>query len=491
MHEVGPYVLLAPIAAGGFGKVFLARRRNVAGFGRLFAMKCLHDRHVEDGAALAMLIDEARLASLISHTNVLSVIDVVEHEGALWLVMEYEEGESLARLFASAEARAEVAPIAVVTAIVTGALRGLHAAHEARGADHRPLGLVHRDVSPHNVLVTCHGVAKLHDFGIAKASGRLALTEPGQIKGKLSYMAPEQLAACEVDRRTDLYSMGVVLWEGLAGRRLFEGATPLLADRRPDGPAIAAQLDVPDAVRAVVAKALRTHPSVRYESAAAMAHDLESATRVATEREVAAWVTSVAADALASRRALIEAGRAAGGDGEKMTVASDETQSAVEIGEPVAEPPPPPAAEPTPAAPVEPIRAAPGPARRSARLLYAAAALAGVGLASVAVFATRSPPAIVAPIPPTAADPLVASTPAPPAEPALPQPPPARASSAPLAPSSSPSPAPAPSARAPWPSPGTNGSPPVLRPSAHPPSCDPPYTINDKGVKVLKVECIR
>ncbi|MBL9022023.1 MAG: serine/threonine protein kinase [Myxococcales bacterium] len=491
MHEVGPYVLLAPIAAGGFGKVFLARRRNVAGFGRLFAMKCLHDRHVEDGAALAMLIDEARLASRISHTNVLSVIDVVEHQGALWLVMEYEEGESLARLLASAEARAEPASIAVVTAIVTGALRGLHAAHEARGADQRPLGLVHRDVSPHNVLVTCHGVAKLHDFGIAKASGRLALTEPGQIKGKLSYMAPEQLAAGEVDRRTDLYSMGIVLWEGLAGRRLFESATPLLAERRPDGPAIAAQLDVPDAVRAVVAKALRTHPGARYESAAAMAHDLESATRVATEREVAAWVTAVAADALASRRALLEAGRCASGDGEKMTVSSDETQSAVEIGEQVAEPPPP-AAAPTPTAPLEPLRPAPGRVRRSARLLYAAAAAAGVGLASVAVFATRSSPATVASVPPTAADPLVASTPAPPAEPARPLLTSARASSpAAPAPSAPALPAPAPSAPATRPIPGPSGSPPALRPSAHPPSCDPPYTISDKGVKVLKVECIR
>lgn len=470
MNVVGPYHLLSPIAAGGFGRVFLARRRNVEGFGRLFAMKCLHS-HLEDGAALAMLIDEARLASRISHVNVLSVIDVVEHEGSLWLVMEYEEGESFARLLGGADAKAEPPSIGVVAAILAGTLHGLHAAHEVKGDDHHPLGLVHRDVSPHNILVTCHGVAKLHDFGIAKAAGRIALTEPGQVKGKLAYMAPEQIAGDEVDRRTDLYSVGIILWEAIAGRRLFDGATPVIPAFRRDGPVLAAELTATEPVRAVVARALRIAPEDRFETASAMAEALEAATALATEREVARWVTTTAKDALSARRALVEAELHAPPPAATPAEPQEQTMSAVEVGRPPVAPPS--------AAPL----AAMAPEReRSALALYVVAGIVGIGLAIAAVMVSQASGSRVSA---TARALRMVALPAPPTAPAAAPPPPPRTEPTvdpvPQASVASPRPVAAPA----------RPLAPTVRSSASPRSCDPPYTINEKGLKIVKVECIQ
>ena len=169
-----------------------------------------------------MFLDEARLAARIRHPNVVPTLDVVAMAGELFLVMEYVQGESLARLSKAALSRGEPIPPEMVVTMLVGALHGLHAAHEANNDHGEPLGIVHRDVSPHNVLVGTDGVARVLDFGVAKATGRVATTQEGHLKGKMAYMAPEQVRGT-VSRQTDVYAASVVLWETLTGKRLFVG----------------------------------------------------------------------------------------------------------------------------------------------------------------------------------------------------------------------------------------------------------------------------
>jgi serine/threonine protein kinase len=215
---IGRYALSEEIAHGGMATVHIGRLRGSAGFARTVAIKRPHPQYARDPEFVAMFVDEARLAARIHHPNVVSTLDVVAREGELFLVMEYVQGESLSRLVHLARQRRERVPEPMVASIVAGVLHGLHAAHEARGEGGELLGLVHRDVSPQNVLVGTDGVARVLDFGVAKAAGRIHTTRNGELKGKLAYMSPEQLCG-EVTRMTDVYAAGVVLWEALAGAR--------------------------------------------------------------------------------------------------------------------------------------------------------------------------------------------------------------------------------------------------------------------------------
>ncbi len=224
---VGRYVIGETFASGGMGTVHLGRILGAGGFSRIVAVKRLYPWLARDGEFRQMLLDEARCVSRIRHPNVVPTLDVVEADKDLYVVMEYVHGVSLAHLLKHCE-KAPI-PVSVAAGILEGVLSGLHAAHEARGEDGSPLGVVHRDVSPQNILVGADGIARLIDFGIAKAATRLQVTDPGVVKGKIGYMAPEQLVRGLVTRHADVYSCGVVLWEALANRRLGDahGEEPL------------------------------------------------------------------------------------------------------------------------------------------------------------------------------------------------------------------------------------------------------------------------
>src|ERR1700733_2322727 len=251
--------------------VHIRRLLGPVGFSRTVAIKRLRSDLAEEPEFVAMFLDEARLAARIRHPNVVPTLDVVAVAGELLLVMEYVQGESLSRLMRTVTEKGARPPPAIVASIMAGVLHGLHAAHEARDERGEPLGVVHRDVSPQNILVGADGVARLVDFGVAKATGRLQTTSEGQIKGKLSYMPPEQIQGQRVDRRADVYSAGVVLWEMLTGERLFMGENQgntvqrvLLGDAPPPSRKVAG---LPIAIDDVVLRALSREPSDRFSSA--------------------------------------------------------------------------------------------------------------------------------------------------------------------------------------------------------------------------------
>jgi serine/threonine-protein kinase len=303
------YAMGDPIAAGGMATVHIGRQRGHAGFARVVAIKRLLPHMASEPEFVSMLVDEARLASRIHHPNVVQTFDVVTDRGEVFLVLEYVHGESLANLATHARQSKTPIPAPIVSAIVGGVLHGLHAAHEAVDERGLHLALVHRDVSPHNVVVGVDGVARLLDFGVAKAAGRLQTTREGQVKGKLAYMAPELLQRHDVTPLGDVYAAGVVLWECLANRRLFSAPTEaaLLAQ------ALVGLIDppskyvpkLPEEVDALVMKALARDPGQRFASAREMAQALERLIPPALNADVGAFVQRVAAAELARRVAIV------------------------------------------------------------------------------------------------------------------------------------------------------------------------------------------
>ncbi|MBK7582111.1 MAG: protein kinase [Myxococcales bacterium] len=314
---VGRYVLYDEIASGGMATIHLGRMLGQVGFARTVAIKRLHPHFAKDPEFVAMFIDEARLAAGIQHPNVVSTLDVVAVEGDLFLVMEYVEGDSLSHLVRQVKSQRERIPPAVVSAIVSNVLYGLHAAHVARDDRGAALNIVHRDISPQNVLVGVDGVARVVDFGVAKASRRIMETEAGRIKGKFRYMAPEQIRADQFDHRVDIFAAGIVLWEALTSRALFHAEEPMrVMSMVLDHPIALPSSIVPElsaAVDAVVMKALERAPEARYQSARELAIDLENALPPAVPRVVGEWVESLVGEVLRTRAArLIELGSESG-----------------------------------------------------------------------------------------------------------------------------------------------------------------------------------
>ena len=209
--------------------IYLAVARGALGFSKLVVVKHLRS-YDEDRHTLDMFLDEARLAARLNHPNIVDTYDVGRDDDAYFIAMEYLDGQSLSRIMRAAQ-QGQL-PATAWVRIVADALRGLHYAHELCDYDGMPFGLVHRDVSPPNIFVTYGGEIKIVDFGIAKATLNTYETDPGIVKGKLGYMAPEQVAGNVVDRRTDIFSMGVVLWEALVRRRLLEGGIRHALDER-------------------------------------------------------------------------------------------------------------------------------------------------------------------------------------------------------------------------------------------------------------------
>ena len=315
---LGPYEVIAEIARGGMGVVYLCRRSGEAGFERLFAVKALHEHLADDEMFVGMLLDEARLAAKIHHHNVASVVELGRSERGYYLVMPYVEGCSLDQLLARSP---KYRPPSLIVPIMIGVLNGLHAAHTVEDDDGTPAGLIHRDVSSHNILVGADGDARITDFGIAKARARLSSTAPGVIKGKISLCAPEVFTKeAPVDHRSDQFGAAVVLWCALTGRRLFQGETDAETIERVLHLEVPAPSRVglrpPPAFDAVVLRALERDPSRRFPSCAAMAEELRNAALSAgllgAPARTARWVRDVFADELAERARLIRAARPGG-----------------------------------------------------------------------------------------------------------------------------------------------------------------------------------
>jgi serine/threonine-protein kinase len=306
---LGRYGLYGEIASGGMATVHLARLNSQVGFSRTVAIKRLHPHLAKDPDFVAMFLEEARLAARVKHPNVVSTLDVVNEDGELFLVMEYIAGESLSRLVRKTREAGGNVPPRFVVSIMCGALEGLHAAHEAKTERGAPLGLVHRDVSPQNVHVGMDGIPRVLDFGIAKATNRVQETRTDQIKGKVAYMSPEQLAKGNVDRRADVYSASVVLWEALTGQRLFKAddVPSLVYSIINDDivPPSSVVKGLPKSLDHVIMKGLDREATNRWSSAREMAEQLELAMPPAPAREIAPWVETTAGEALEWRQELV------------------------------------------------------------------------------------------------------------------------------------------------------------------------------------------
>jgi len=306
---IGRYAIYGKIASGGMASVHFGRLLGGAGFSRTVAIKRLHAHLIEDPDFQSTMIDEARLAARIHHPNVVPTLDVVAMEGELLLVMEYVRGESLARLIRAQGQRQQRIPLAITSAITLGALHGLHAAHEATSDRGEPLGIVHRDISPQNILVGVDGMARVIDFGVAKAAGRLQLTDTGIIKGKVAYMAPEQLEGHEVTRTADVYAMAVVLWESLTGFRLFQADADAALVKKvllgTNEPPSRRAPEVPPELDAIVMRGLSLDPRARFATAREMAEAVMRVAAPAFPTDVGEWCSDIARDALAKRGAIL------------------------------------------------------------------------------------------------------------------------------------------------------------------------------------------
>lgn len=315
----GRYVLGPELGAGGMATVTFGVATGALGFARPVAIKRIHPTLVHDSNSLREAIrDEARIAARVRHPNVVAVLDVIEQDDEVGIVLEYVHGAALSSLLRHSKAGQTPVPLGVAVAIVVDTLHGLHAAHSAVDEAGSRLDVVHRDVSPQNVIVGSDGVARVLDFGISKADNRASVTRDGNVKGKLRYMAPEQVVG-EASSASDTYAAGLVLWEALAGHSPFE-------DGEQDAHAVARALmgvsvavsahrpDVPPALDGILARALELDPRDRFGSAAEMAAALEATGLAASRTQVAAWVEDLAKDELEARArvvALLEQGMSA------------------------------------------------------------------------------------------------------------------------------------------------------------------------------------
>ena len=310
LAQIGRYALFEQFAAGGMATVHLGRLDGAGGFSRVVAIKRLLPQFVQNDDFTQMLLKEARLAGRVRHPNVVPTLDVVASKGDVLLVLEYVHGESLSTLCrVQARERKEHVPVDIAVGIMHGVLQGLDAVHEATDEQGRVLGLVHRDISPPNVIVGTDGLTRVLDFGIAKALEHFEESQPNRVKGKSGYMSPEQIRGERVTQRSDVFSAGIILWELLATRRLFtaeldtdrmqkilDGNYPTPSDHRPN---------LPPALDHVTMRALSLNPEDRFATPREFAVALEQAAPGASPRKIAEWVNNLAADTLATRARMV------------------------------------------------------------------------------------------------------------------------------------------------------------------------------------------
>lgn len=489
-EQIGRYTLVAELAAGGMATVHLARFQGEAGFSRTVVVKRLHPHYAKDHEFVCMFLDEARLASRVRHPNVVPVVDVVSHRGELLLAMDYVHGVSLSTLVRASQGQPVPLPIAL--ALARDLLAGLHAAHETHDKHGLPMQIVHRDVSPQNLMVGDDGVGRVVDFGIASATARMQTTRDGQIKGKLSYMAPEQIRGQVVDRRADVFASGIVLWQLTTGAAFASGPDEtrihfILTGDYSKPSSLNAQL--PEALDRVVMKALAIDPAERFASAEEMLRALSSVALPAAAYEVSDWVRSLVGSELGKRAALVRrteqisapppnAGRSVA---EPRSADHSTTRQIITV--------------PTAHASVARVPSEPPPKHGRRRWLLLAALLLLVPAAGALLLMQRDTGT-------ESALPRVTPSPAPPA--ATPAAPPAAVAvstdQAPPAPTGSPAPAAsAPSVRtttAPKPvqrpaSKASTGRSPAAAPAPKATDpCSPPYVLLDGGIRKYKPECL-
>jgi eukaryotic-like serine/threonine-protein kinase len=277
--HIGKYRLIAELGHGGMAEVFLAVVKGPAGFNKLVVVKQIRPQLAEDPEFLGMFLDEARLAARLSHPNVVQTNEVGNEGNRYFIAMEYLEGQPLNRVIHRLS-RAEGLPLAMHLRVIIDVLSGLHHAHELTDYDGTPLGVVHRDVTPHNVFLTYDGQVKVVDFGIAKAMNSSAETRTGVLKGKVAYMAPEQARGERVDRRADIFSVGVLLWEAATGKRLWKGVPDITILQR----LLSGDIPAPSTLRPEVLpglehiclRALSNRREDRYATAAELQAELEA-----------------------------------------------------------------------------------------------------------------------------------------------------------------------------------------------------------------------
>ena len=272
MHPTfGRYELLKRLAGGGMGEVYLARQRGIAGFQKLLVIKTLLPHLCNDDEFIAMFKDEARLSAQLIHPNICQVFEFDQSCGTYYIAMEYLRGEDLRRLWRTCAQKGAPLRVPLICRIVSDAAAGLDFAHSLRDTQGRPYGIVHRDISPQNVLVTFEGGVKIIDFGVAKAAGRAQHTRTGALKGKYGYMSPEQVSGAAIDGRADIFALGIVLHELLTGRRLFKADSEVetLARVRECKVTAPSQLDprLPAGLDPIVLKALAKDPARRFRTA--------------------------------------------------------------------------------------------------------------------------------------------------------------------------------------------------------------------------------
>src|SRR6185369_1945259 len=323
--RLGHYELLLRVGRGGMATVWVARERGQASKDdRLVAVKVMLTELADESEFIKMFLDEVRLVRSIHHPNVVDVYDVGEHEGMMWMSMEWVEGESLHTVIAEAGKRRAIPPELAVK-IIADAASGLHAAHELRDLDGSLRGVVHRDVSPHNILIGTNGMVKLVDFGVAKAVGRISeATRAGQLKGKFGYMSPEQALGKAVDRRSDIFSLGIVLFELTTSRRLFRGEhdidTLKLVIGGPIPKPTSIDAKYPAGLERIVLKALERNVDARYQSAQALAEDLRAYLKseriVVAQSGLAGLMKRVLGERIEQRRKAVRAALKALGSGQ-------------------------------------------------------------------------------------------------------------------------------------------------------------------------------
>ena len=329
-RRLGRYSLLYRIASGGMANVYLARMAGTAGFEKLVAIKRVHEHLTEDEEFTKMLVDEARLVAKLTHPNVVSVLELGVAGHTHYMVMEYVHGESLLSLV-----RKQRPPVELCAKIIAQAAAGVHAAHQLRGRDGELYGVVHRDVSPGNILISYDGAVKVTDFGVAQAKGNLHVTAMGNVKGKVAYMAPEQARREPADHRIDIFALGIVLYEICTRRRLFKGKTEAdtiakliaLEVPRPSS----RDKDFPPALERVILRALERDPDQRFQTAEEMqaaleAYLLEAGTTV-LPKHIAELMTGIFGDRIQERDELLTRCLSEDLDDEDLLGLSDESSS--------------------------------------------------------------------------------------------------------------------------------------------------------------------
>src|SRR5688572_6304561 len=299
VQRFGPYVILDRIGDGGMAEIFLAKVQGYSGFEKLIALKKIHPRYSENQTFAQMLIHEAKLAASLQHFNVVQVYDLGEIEGQVFIGMEYVRGRDLAAVLSNTYRRKERLPLNLSLCIATEFMTGLDYAHRMRSPDGTPLGIIHRDISPQNVLISYEGEVKVTDFGIARViATKSGFQLPGNLHGKFGYMSPEQVLGHEIDQRSDIFSAGVVLWEMLTGTRLFRNKdhkkTIKMIVSHAIPPPSTVNPEVPPSVDRICAKALARDRTARYQTMGALLGELsrvaDTLPRRAATRDLAVYM---------------------------------------------------------------------------------------------------------------------------------------------------------------------------------------------------------